>query len=114
MLAANVDRELLGKYGVIEVNDRHNFVRIIEKPSPEEAPSTLINISKYVLNHEAIEAVLQYTATEQLGEYYITDPLNLHIATGGSLKVIEVQGEYLDGGNTDGWLHANRVVLNDI
>lgn len=114
MLAANVDRASLGKYGVIEVNDNHNFVRIIEKPSPEEAPSTLINISKYVLNHDAIEAILQYTATEQLGEYYITDPLNLHIATGGSLKVIEAQGQYLDGGNTDGWLHANRVVLNDI
>jgi UTP--glucose-1-phosphate uridylyltransferase len=113
MLGANVERELLGKYGVIEMNDAQDFIRIIEKPSPEDAPSTLINISKYVLNHDAVQTIVEYTATDQLGEYYITDPLNLYVATGGKVKIVQAKGQYLDGGNADGWLHANRVILND-
>ena len=114
MLGANVERESLGKYGVIEMNANQDFVRIIEKPNPEDSPSTLINVSKYVLNHDALMAIVEFSETQQTGEYYITDPINQFVASGGSLKVVEAQGEYLDGGTTHGWLHANRVVLGDL
>ncbi|TAL14902.1 hypothetical protein EPN95_01595 [Patescibacteria group bacterium] len=114
MLAVNIPREQVSSYGVVEVSDTHDFVQIVEKPTPEYAPSTLINISKYVLNHDALAAIADFAQSSQAGEYYITDSINQYVAGGGSLKVVEAVGEYLDGGSTDGWLHANRVVLGDI
>jgi len=114
MLAVNVPRDHVENYGVIEINDDHDFVQIVEKPAPEYAPSTLINISKYVLNHDALKAIVEFSETQQTGEYYITDAINQYVASDGSLKVVEAQGEYLDGGTTSGWLHANRVVLGDL
>jgi dTDP-glucose pyrophosphorylase len=74
----------------------------------------LINISKYVLNHDAIQTIADYVLTDQTGEYRITDPINDYVTGGGSLKVIRSEGQYLDGGTVEGWLEANRVVLRDL
>lgn len=111
MLGVEVAPEDVGRYGVLELNETDEFVRIVEKPSPEEAPSTLINISKYVLDREALRHVTRYVAADRAGEYLITDPLNTYVAGGGSIKVVKASGQYLDGGTVEGWLHANRVVL---
>lgn len=114
MLAARIPRDQTGRYGVLEVAEDQSFVRIVEKPNPEEAPSTLINISKYVCNHDVIARAVDFAHSEQEGEYFITDVINEYVSGGGSFKVVEARGEYLDGGSTDGWLHANRVVLGDL
>ena len=111
MLGANVPREVVERYGVIETNERSEFVRIVEKPRPEQAPSTLINISKYVLNYDLLTAIARYSDIQLSGEYYITEPINQYIATGGSMVVVATNGEYLDGGSEAGWLHANNVVF---
>jgi UTP--glucose-1-phosphate uridylyltransferase len=111
MLAANVPREMVSHYGVVETNEKSEFVRIVEKPRPEQAPSTLINISKYVLNYDLLTAIARYSEIQLSGEYYITEPINQYIATGGSMMVVPAQGEYLDGGSEAGWLHANNVVF---
>jgi hypothetical protein len=34
------------------------------------------------------------------------------VADGGVIKVVAAQGQYLDGGSVEGWLHANNVVVN--
>jgi UTP--glucose-1-phosphate uridylyltransferase len=114
MLGASVDRDQLSKYGVIEMNSNQEFVQIVEKPDSDNAPSDLINISKYVLNHDAIQAIADYVLTDQSGEYRITDPINDYVARGGSLKVIQSEGQYLDGGTVEGWLEANRVVVGGL
>lgn len=111
MLAANVPRERVSHYGVVETNEKSEFVRIVEKPRPEQAPSTLINISKYVLNYDLLTAIARYSEIQLSGEYYITEPINQYIATGGSMMVVPAQGEYLDGGSEAGWLHANNVMF---
>jgi UTP--glucose-1-phosphate uridylyltransferase len=111
MLGVNVPRQQVSRYGVLQLNDQHEFVQIVEKPSPERAPSTLINVSKYILNHDLIMAITNYASVPLSGEYYITDPINQYVFGGGSVKVIEAQGQYLDGGSVEGWLHANNVVL---
>lgn len=111
MLGVEVANEQLSRYGVIEKDQNNNFVRIVEKPTPEEAPSNLINVSKYVLNSAALQQIIAYSKTEQTGEYYITEPINNYVAEGGSLTVVPAVGEYLDGGSVEGWLHANNVVI---
>ncbi len=110
MLGANVPREEVGRYGVLELDANSQFMSIVEKPSPRDAPSTLINISKYVLNYDLLTTVANYANISLSGEYYITEPINQYVRSGGSLKVVEATGEYLDGGTLEGWLYANRVV----
>ncbi len=114
ILAARVSQEIVTNYGVLEVSNDQEFVKIIEKPTPNDAPSTLINISKYVLNNDLIRQTMHFVDTHREGEYYLTDVINAYVQDGGSLKVVEAHGAYLDGGTTLGWLHANRVVMGDI
>lgn len=114
VLGKKVSTEDLDKYGVIETSESNEFIRIVEKPAPEDAPSGLTNIGKYVLNHDAIKQISVFVSSNQVGEYYITDAINNYVSGGGRLKVIEASGEHLDGGNLEGWLHANRVVLGDL
>lgn len=113
MLGVNVPRESVSRYGVLQLDEQGNYQRIVEKPSIEEAPSTLINISKYVLPKAAIDAAATIAVNPIRGEYEITDVINNYVTNGGQVKVVEAQGEYLDGGSVEGWLHANQVVLAD-
>lgn len=115
LLAAHVPKEEVGKYGVIEMR-RHNghdfFARIVEQPKPEDAPSNLINVSKYLFDASMFGFVQQVLAEPPAanGEYQITEALNHYVEAGKSLTVVEATGEYLDGGTLSGWLYANNRV----
>ncbi len=114
LLGVKIPQEDVEKYGVIELDAENNFKQIVEKPTPEDAPSNLINVSKYVLNSEAIKKIAQYADRDDIeGEYYITVPLNDYVQSGNKMKVVVADGQYLDGGSVEGWLHANQVVIND-
>ncbi|MCA9336526.1 MAG: NTP transferase domain-containing protein [Candidatus Saccharibacteria bacterium] len=110
LLAAHIAQEDVGKYGVIEQDKNENYVRIVDQPAPEEAPSNLINISKYILTKEVIERAANLPPAHN-GEYQLPDAINDHVAAGGNVKVVAAAGEYLDGGSVEGWVHANNVVL---
>lgn len=111
MLGVTIPREQVGRYGVLDLNDRDEFVRIVEKPSPKDAPSDLINVSKYVLNNQAIKMIVEYVKQSKVGEYYITDPINDYVKGGGKVHVVRAKGQYLDSGTVEGWVHANNVVV---
>lgn len=111
MLGVNIPRENVSRYGVLQLDDEGNYQQIVEKPSVEEAPSTLINISKYVLPKIAIDAAATVPMNPTRGEYEITDVINSYVTNGGQVKVVEASGEYLDGGSVEGLLHANQVVV---
>lgn len=111
MLGVEVPRDAVSRYGVIEMNDAHEFVQIVEKPSTEEAPSNLINVSKYVLSATALRAVRDHAVTQQSGEYYITEPINRIVSNGGTIKVVPAIGQYLDAGTLEGWHAANEAVI---
>lgn len=110
LLAAKVDPSETAKYGVIAIDQAGNYKQIIEKPEPEKAPSNLINISKYVLTKEVIDACATLPFSSR-GEYELPDAVNNFVTQGGRVKVVPAQGQYLDGGSVEGWIHANRVVL---
>lgn len=114
ILGVQMPQEELNKYGVLAFDERSSFISIAEKPSIEEAPSNLINVSKYVFNYETLRIIYDYSLTEKTDEYYITDPINTAIAQGQSFTVVPARGIYLDSGTLDGWLHANNVVVADI
>jgi UTP--glucose-1-phosphate uridylyltransferase len=114
MLGVNVALEEVSRYGVIDINSSNEFVRIVEKPAPEQAPSTLINVSKYIINAELMRQIAHYSEMELSGEYLITDPINSYVQGGGVVTVVPAQGQYLDGGSVEGWLHANEVVVKGL
>lgn len=111
MLGVNVPLEEVPKYGVLKLGDSGAYESIVEKPRVDETPSTLINISKYLLPKHVIDACATVEANPARGEYEITDVVNHFAASGGRINVVEAKGQYLDGGSVEGWLHANNVVV---
>lgn len=113
MIGVEVAREKVSQYGVLELDDQHDFVRIVEKPTIEDAPSNLINVSKYLFTSELMDETLAYVdLAKPRGEYLITDPINTYVNRGHSLKVVSAGGQYLDAGTLEGWLYANQVVAS--
>ena len=110
MIGVNIAREEVSRYGVLRLNKAGEYQAIVEKPSPEEAPSTLINVSKYLLPKRAIDMARDIAPNPIRGEYEITDVVNQFVADGGKVAIHEATGEFLDGGSVEGWLHANNVV----
>ena len=113
IFGVEIPREDVEKYGVFSVEDGL-LKEVIEKPSVEEAPSNLINVSKYVMSPELLQEIVQYVNENDFGpkdqEYVVTDPIDSYIKKGGIMHVATTDGEYLDGGSLEGWVHANNVV----
>ena len=116
MLATEIPMEDVERYGVLKVDDGL-LSGIYEKPKKEEAPSNLINISKYIMSAELLQRIVKYCDENDFGpqdqEYLITDPIIDHIKAGGKIHVLPAKGQYLDGGSMEGWLHANNVVCGE-
>jgi UTP--glucose-1-phosphate uridylyltransferase len=111
ILGVNVEPDEVSRYGVLQIDDDNNYISIVERPTIEDAPSTLINISKYVFNYDLLKTIENYSNTTVEGEYYITEAINQYVNAGGKVKVVPAVGEYLDGGSLEGWLRANNVVV---
>ncbi len=113
MLGVEIPFSEVEKYGVLSVSG-DQLSSIVEKPSPAEAPSNLINPSKYILSPELLHEIVNYVHFNDFGpkdqEYLITDPIADYIKEGGVMRVAKASGEYLDGGSVEGWVHANNVV----
>ncbi len=110
LLGNPVPRQDIPKYGVIEKNEDGNFVRIVEKPNIEDAPSNLNNSGFFLLNKQQFDIALSIPENPAHHEYQITDVINQYVAAGGEVVVGEAKGEYMECGSVDGWLHANNVV----
>ena len=111
MLTVEVAREMTNRYGVIEFDTNGNYYQIIEKPEPSVAPSTSINTGIFVLNYDVMQAISAYASVDITGEYYILEPINQYVLTGGSVQVVRAEGQFLDAGEPYSWLYANRVIL---
>ena len=113
ILGVEIDKNDVKKYGVLSA-ENGKLVGVVEKPTPEEAPSNLINVSKYIMSPELLQKIVKYVDEHDFGpldqEYLVTDPIDDFIKNGGVMRVAPTSGQYLDGGSVEGWLHANNVV----
>jgi UTP--glucose-1-phosphate uridylyltransferase len=88
-----------------------SFVRVnglVEKPSPEDAPSNLAIIGRYVL-HPAVFDVLEETAPGRGGEIQLTDALQTlarREGEGGGVYGVVFRGRRYDTGDKLSYLKA--------
>ena len=96
-------------YGIIEGRKKNgriwNITALIEKPAPEEAPSALAVIGRYILPPE-IFGILKRTKPGSGGEIQLTDALS-KLAGMGKLLGVEFSGKRYDIGNPEGLIIAN-------
>lgn len=98
----------------IEVDADGNYVRIVEKPKPGEAPTDLQNASFYVFPKEIFELARTLPANPKRGEFEVTDVINAYVASGQKIAVGTVTGDYMECGSVAGWLCANQIVCADL
>jgi UTP--glucose-1-phosphate uridylyltransferase len=116
-----VPRDKTRAYGIVDVEpandprwgDRLLRIRdLVEKPSPEEAPSNLGVTGRYVLPPEIFEC-LEQTKPGSGGEIQLTDALRLLTKKSGLLAYV-YEGESFDAGDKLGFLKATvRIALEN-
>jgi UTP--glucose-1-phosphate uridylyltransferase len=108
-----VPREAISAYGSADVTavEGESFVQVhglVEKPAPEDAPSNLAIIGRYVL-HPAVFDVLQETGPGRGGEIQLTDALQTLAARdgeGGGVYGVVFRGRRYDTGDKLSYLKA--------
>lgn len=91
--------------GAFTAPDRMRIDRMVEKPRPEQAPSTFSIVGRYVLPG-SIFALLREQAPGAIGEVQLTDALAVYAARGQATGVV-FTGAHFDTGNPIGLLDAN-------
>lgn len=108
--------EEVHKYGVIageEMKDGlYRVTDMVEKPAPEDAPSNLAIIGRYVLTPDIFD-VLRATPAGKNGEVQLTDAL-LTQARKGCVIAYRFKGRRFDCGSVPGFVEATNHVYEHI
>ncbi len=96
-----VDRGEVNKYGIAKVKEIEDGVYIIEdlveKPSPEEAPSNLAIVGRYIFTPKIFEK-LRETKPGKGGEIQLTDAMRLLLEE-EAIYAYKFEGKVYDTGN---------------
>jgi len=107
-----VSKSEIHKYGVIDgelLPDSNNVYRVnamVEKPNPQEAPTNLAIIGRYILTPD-IFGILESKKPDKNGEIQITDAL-MELSKKGKVLAYKFQGVRYDCGGIDGFLDATN------
>jgi UTP--glucose-1-phosphate uridylyltransferase len=103
-----VPREQSESYGIVEVEAQPSgakrVTRIVEKPKPEDAPSTLAVVGRYVLT-PAVFDKLELTGRGAGGEIQLTDAI-ADLMLDEPVYALEFEGTRYDCGSKLGYLQA--------
>jgi len=97
------------RYGIVKVEPTDDpriskIVDIVEKPGPENAPSDLAVMGRYILPKEIFEE-LEKTQTGAGGEIQLTDAIRAMLGK-KDFYAYEYEGERLDAGEVAGYVKA--------
>jgi len=115
VMVERVDSEAIENYGVADLNGEASepfrsvlLKGLVEKPSPEDAPSNLAVLGRYILPAKVL-ALLETTVAGVGGEIQLTDALDELLKLDG-LNTFETDARIFDCGNKQGFLSANLAV----
>lgn len=111
-----VPKDQTHKYGVISgealKDGLYRIDDMVEKPAPEDAPSNLAIIGRYILTPDIFD-ILRDTQPGKNGEVQLTDAL-LTQAKNGCVMAYKFQGQRFDCGSVDGFVEATNYVYKNI
>lgn len=103
-----VPKSRISRYGVIKGkrvrNELYKIEDVVEKPSPEEAPSDLAIIGRYVFRPE-IFSYLERISPGKGGEYQLTDAMRL-LCRKSDMYGLRFKGRRYDIGSKADWVRA--------
>jgi UTP--glucose-1-phosphate uridylyltransferase len=112
-----VERDQVNRYGIASVapvepdlafDDQFDVVRVtglVEKPAPDEAPSNLAVVGRYILPSTIFDAIRRIEPGSG-GEIQLTDAMALMLAEGTPVHAIVYRGVRYDTGLPLGYLQA--------
>jgi UTP--glucose-1-phosphate uridylyltransferase len=110
LCAFDIPKDQISAYGVFDVrytadDDVKKVVGMVEKPKPEDAPSTFAAAGRYLLDRAIFDALKRITPGAG-GELQLTDAIALLINEGHPVHVVVHRGGRHDLGNPGGFLKA--------
>lgn len=111
-----VPKDETHKYGVISGETlKDGLYRVddmVEKPAPEDAPSNMAIIGRYILTPDIFD-ILRETPAGKNGEVQLTDAL-LTQAKNGCVMAYKFEGRRFDCGSVDGFVEATNYVYENV
>lgn len=117
LCALELPREDVFNYGVFDIEepeegadgttaaDVKRVRGMVEKPAPEEAPSTFVAVGRYLLDRAIFDALRRIDRGKG-GEYQLTDAIELLIREGHPVHIVIHDGFRHDLGNPGGYIKA--------
>ncbi|PRX50046.1 UTP--glucose-1-phosphate uridylyltransferase [Prauserella shujinwangii] len=110
LCAFDIPKDQISPYGVFDVSDTDDpdvkrVHGMVEKPAPEDAPSTYAAAGRYLLDRAIFDALRRITPGSG-GELQLTDAVALLIEEGHPVHVVVHRGGRHDLGNPGGFLKA--------
>jgi len=110
-----VSKEAVENYGVVSGkkvdSDLIEVSGMVEKPSPEEAPSRDAVIGRYILSYEIFEE-LRNTKPGKNEEIQLTDAINA-LAKKKRVLAYQFKGQRFDCGSVDGFVEATSELYKE-
>jgi UTP--glucose-1-phosphate uridylyltransferase len=101
--AYKVPRSEVYRYGtyILQKGSKDKVVGIVEKPEPKNAPSTLVDFGRFVLNDDIIDIARSKVKTNELGignELWLVDMLTEY-AQKNDVYALEIEGDWMTTGD---------------
>ena len=116
-----VSKDRISKHGIIKPikkleilgHDVYRISKLVEKPKPEEAPSDLAIIGRYILTPEIFDYIKNLKPGYG-GELQLTDALNNMAKDGIEIYGVLYKGKRYDIGDKKEWLKANIELSEEL
>lgn len=106
-----VPRGQLGRYGVVRplgrAGDEFEITDVVEKPSPQAAPSNLALAGRYIFEPSVFDSIVRTTPSSE-GELQLPDSIRMMINEGHVVRAIRLTGDErrYDVGNFESYFKA--------
>ena len=111
-----VPADQVEKFGIIAGDkirdDLYRVTDMVEKPQPEDAPTNLAIIGRYILTPDIFD-IIRDTPPGKNGEVQITDAL-LRQAKKGCVMAYKFKGKRFDCGSIDGFIDATNYCYDHV
>ncbi|XKF16239.1 UTP--glucose-1-phosphate uridylyltransferase [Halomonas sp. BLK-85] len=112
-----VPKEDVQRYGIVDCDEPDaggsaDMRGVVEKPTPEQAPSCLSVIGRYVLPYRIME-LLRDQPPGAGNEIQLTDAIDRLMQEGQTVQAFRMLGRTFDCGHIEGWLQANTLLARE-